>query len=123
MSAKPAWMRWIASASSAAIALAQLALALAQPLGHLVQRAAPVALVRLELLLRRLRELARGARELRLERGQPLALCLAGGVEPLRVELEPRLGLCHQLPLALAERRELRGEAALRPLEVGVQLG
>ena len=33
-------------------ALAQLALALAEALGHLVQRAAAVALVRLELLLR-----------------------------------------------------------------------
>ena len=105
-------------------AFAQLALALAQPLGHLVQRAAPVALVRLELLLRRLGELVDGARELGLERGQPLALFLAGGVEPLRVELavatRPRPSAARW---RCAQRGELRGEAALGALEVGVQLG
>ena len=51
MSANPAWMRSIASRSSRRDAFAQLALALAQTVSHLVERAAPVALVPLELLL------------------------------------------------------------------------
>src|SRR6185312_15218734 len=93
-------------------ALPQLALSLAQALGDLVQRAAALLLVGLELLLRGLRELVGGARKLGLEGGEPLALALADGVEPLGVELEPRLGLGHQLPLPLGERRELRREPA-----------
>ena len=50
-------------------ALAELTLALAEPVGDLVQRAAPVALVRLELLVRTLSVLARGLLELGPESG------------------------------------------------------
>jgi hypothetical protein len=104
-------------------ALDQLALALPQPVGDLVQRAPALALVGLELLLRALAQLADRLLELRLQGAEPLPLGLAGRVEALGVEGDSGLGLAHQLPLTLVERFDLRRQRLLRALEVGSPLG
>src|ERR1041385_8944883 len=93
-------------------------LALAQPLCDLVQRAAPVAFVLLQLGVRPFRDLADDPLELRGKCGQPVALLLADRLEVLRLDGDPGRGLADQLLLALAEALELPRESPLRAFEI-----
>ena len=111
-------MRCAASASSRSIRSDELALAPAQPLAELVQRAPPVGRVRLELRARLGDDLLGGLTELLAEPEHGRALLLRPGVEALDVGADARLGLGDQLALALGEPRELRVEVLLRALEV-----
>ena len=70
-------------------AVPELALALAQPLGDLVQRSSALALVHLNLSSRGRPGFSGGALELLPELGEDRALVLAGGLELLHLRFEP----------------------------------
>jgi hypothetical protein len=104
-------------------AVPELALALAQPLGDLVQRSSALALVHLDLSSRGRPGFSGGALELLPELREDRALVLAGGLELLHLRFEPRLGLADRLALALRQLGETSRQSLLDPVEVGGPFG
>ena len=103
-------------------ALPKLALALAEPLGDLVQRAPPLALVDLDLAARGGSRLLGGPLEFLPQLRKDRPLILAGGLELLCVCFEPRLCLGDRVALALGELAETRCQPLLHPVEVACPL-
>ena len=83
-----------------------------------MERATPVGRLRLELGVRRLRDLLDRARELLAQSSNCRALLLALRLDPLGVRDKPRLDLHDQLALCHRNARDLRGELFLDPVEV-----
>src|SRR5205814_2228436 len=99
-------------------ALPKIALALAEPLGDLVQRPPPLALVDLDLAARGGSRLLRGPLEFLPQLRKDRPLILAGGLELLCVSFQSRLCLGDRVALALGELAETRCQPLLHPVEV-----
>src|SRR5581483_376634 len=98
--------------------LLQFLLALAQPVGHLVQRTPPLGSVLLELGGRLLPDLLRRLREVGPEARDQLPLLVDRRLQTLVVLADSRLHLCRRLPLSRLDPLQLVREPLLELLHV-----
>ena len=103
--------------------LLEIALAFAQPLGHLVQRVPPFGGVLLELRVRLLHHLLTLAREVGAQAGHELPLLLDGGLQPVGVLADLRIRLRHQHLLAGLDAFHVVCEALLELADVARPVG
>ena len=103
--------------------LAERLLALAQPLGDLVQCAPALDALRLELGVRVLNRLFDRTPELVAHPGNRGALLVALADDSLGIRRDPGLDLCDELAMSLAHERDLLRESLLNSVQVGRPLG